>query len=365
MKIDRLGYALMFTLAASACSKHEAEKPVVAVAAESNTEIASDTDADMQAVLNKLAALKPKALDTLTPAEARTQPTVADAVKAKLKSEGKSTKPEALLPDIIAADRIVVTETGANIPARFYKPEGKGPFPVIVYFHGGGFVIADKDVYDASARALSKQANAIVVSPDYRLAPENKFPAAHQDAYSVYKWATANAAAFGGDPKRIALAGESAGGNLAIATAITARDAEKEQPYAVLAIYPIAQVSMQTESYQKYADAKPLNRAMMQWFLKNYTRTPEDLQDPRLDLVHAKLKGLPPVTIINAGIDPLLDDGAQLEAALKEAEVPVTRHVYEGVTHEFFGTAALVEDAKEAQAVAGKALSGNTGVAAP
>lgn len=364
MNAYRSGCIVLAALLAAACAKSKNEESTATpVAAVSKTELTAETDADMRAVLAKMAALRPKAIETLTPQEARSQPTMTDAVIAELKAKGRSVKPEALVPGIVSADRVIVTETGANLPARFYKPEGKGPFPVVIYYHGGGFVIADKNVYDAGARAIAKQANAIVVSPNYRLAPENKFPAAHQDAYAVYKWATVNAASFGGDDKHIALAGESAGGNLAVATAIAARDAKIQAPYAVVAIYPLTQTSLQTESYQKFSDAKPLNRPMMQWFVKNYTSSPKDLEDPRLDLVHAKLKGLPPVTIINAQIDPLFDDGAQLEAALKDADVPVKRIVFDGVTHEFFGTAALVKDAQDAQAIAGKALATNLAVA--
>jgi acetyl esterase len=242
------------------------------------------------------------------------------------------------------------------LPARVYTPEGAGPFPVVVYFHGGGWVIADKQVYDGGARGIAKEANAVVISVDYRRAPEAKFPAAWDDALASYKWALANAAKHKGDPKRVALAGESAGGNLAVATAIAARDAGLQAPAHVLAVYPVAQNSLNTESYIENAIAKPLNRAMVKWFVDKTTRTPADLKDPRIQLIDAKLQGLAPVTIINARIDPLRSDGAKLEDALKNANVPVERRDYEGVTHEFFGAAAVVAKAKEAQAYAGQRL---------
>ncbi|RZL41857.1 MAG: alpha/beta hydrolase [Variovorax sp.] len=254
-----------------------------------------------------------------------------------------------------------ISKALGKLPARIYTPDGPGPFPVVVYFHGGGWVIADKQVYDGGARGIAKEANAVVISVDYRRAPEAKFPAAWDDALASYKWALANAAQHKGDPKRVALAGESAGGNLAVATAIAARDAGLQAPVHVLSVYPVAQNSLNTESYIENAIAKPLNRAMVKWFVDKVTRTPADLKDPRIQLIDAKLQGLAPVTIINARIDPLRSDGAKLEDALKNANVPVERREYEGVTHEFFGTAAVVAKAKEAQAYAGQRLKGAFG----
>ena len=333
----------------------DSEHRPLAQEAVSTAKMAFRSDADMRAVLDKMMTFKPKAIEKISPEEARRQPTITDAVKAELKDKKRSTEPTDLVPGVTSVDRpIQVGE--ATLPARIYTPAGAGPFPVVVYFHGGGWVLADRDVYDAGARGISKQANAVVVSVDYRLAPEHKFPTAHEDAAASYEWVTKNAASFKGDPQRIALAGESAGGNLAVATAVAARDKKLTAPYAIVAIYPVAQTGMETASYKKYADAKPLNQPMMGWFFKHYTRTAADLQDPRLNLLKADLKGLPPVTIVNAEVDPLLDDGELLGKALEAAGVRVTRTVYEGVTHEFFGTAALVADAKDAQAVAGKAL---------
>jgi len=312
-------------------------------------------DVDMQAVLDAHAALNPKPIEKLTPAEARKQPTPADAVNAVLKKQGKSTDPESLVPGVKSADRMIAGAAG-QIPARVYTPAGAGPFPVIVYFHGGGWVIGDKQVYDGGARGLAKQANAVVVSVDYRLAPEHKFPHAWDDSLAAYKWALANSAAINGDPKKFALAGESAGGNLAVTTAIAVRDANLQAPLHVLAVYPVAQTSLTTESYQEYAMAKPLNKAMIEWFVGHLTTSPDNLKDPRLNVVGAKLQGLPPVTIVHAQIDPLASDSVELEAALKKAGVPVERKIYQGVTHEFFGMAAVVAKAKDAQGYAGQRL---------
>lgn len=313
-------------------------------------------DADMQAVLDALAALNGKPIESLTPAEARNQPTPADAVMAVLKRKGKVTSPETLVPGVTTIDRDIPGAVGA-ISARIYTPSGPGPFPVVVYFHGGGWVIANKVVYDGGARGIAKQANAIVVSVDYRLAPEAKFPAAWDDALAAYKWVAANAASINGDPKRLALAGESAGGNLAVATAVAARDARLPLPRAVLAVYPVAQTgNLETRSYVDSNTAKPLNKAMIGWFVDKLFANPSDKSDPRVDIVHANLSGLPPTTIINAQIDPLREDGLLLADALKKAGVKVNHKLYVGATHEFFGTAAVVKSAADAQAYAGKQL---------
>lgn len=311
--------------------------------------------ADMQRVLDALSGLKPKPIETLTPAEARMQPTPADAVKQVLLDMKRDTTPAVLVPGVTSRDATVQGAAG-SLPATVYTPAGTGPWPVIVYFHGGGWVIANRKVYDGGARGLSKSANAVVVSVDYRLAPESKFPAQHDDALAAYRYVTTHAADFGGDGRRFALAGESAGGNLAVATAYQARDAKLMMPKAIVSVYPIAQNDTTTASYTENANAKPLNRPMMSWFAKHVTRTPADLQDPRINLVKANLRGLPATTIINAEIDPLRDDGAMLERAMRAAGVSVQRMVYPAVTHEFFGMAAVVKAAQDAQTLAGQRL---------
>jgi len=313
------------------------------------------TDEDMQAVLDAHDMLGPKAIETLQPEEARKQPTPADAVKLVLKKHGKDWSPIALIPGVISFDDTIPGPAGA-LPVRIYMPAGAGPFPVIVYFHGGGWVLADKNVYDGGARGIAKYAHAVVVSVDYRLAPEAKFPAQHADALTTYKWACEHAESINGDPKRLAIAGESAGGNLALATAVAARDQNLTPPLHVLAVYPIVQATyLATPSYQDCEHAKPLNKVMMEWFA-GHVLSPADKTDPRIDLLNANLKGLPPVTLINARIDPLRSDGDLLTAALKNAGVKVEHKIYEGVTHEFFGMAAVVAKAKEAQAFAGQQL---------
>ncbi len=313
-------------------------------------------DDDMKAVLDQLGQLTDKHIEDLDVAAARLQPTPADAVKALLQSRGQSTAPEALVPGVSSRDDSI-PGAGGSLPVRIYTPTGAGPFPLVVYFHGGGWVIADKNVYDGGARGLAKEANAVVVSVDYRQSPEAKFPAAWDDALAAYRWVAENAQQLNGNASRIALAGESAGGNLALATAIAVRDAGlPQQPCHVLAVYPVTQTSVNTESYLENAIAKPLNRAMVEWFVDKLIASKDDLKDTRLQLIDANLAGLPGVTLINADIDPLRSDGSKMEDALRKARVPVERKNYDGVTHEFFGMAAVVEKAREAQSWAGDRL---------
>ena len=336
-------------------SDADAGEPNPILNAISNATAALRADNDQLEVAKMHESLGVKAIEKLSPAEARLQPTPTDAVMALLRQQGKSTEPQALVPGVTSTDSTVMGAAGP-LPARIYTPTGAGPFPVIVYYHGGGWVMASKEVYDGGARGLSAGANAIVISVDYRLAPEHRFPAAWDDALAAYRWALGNAASLGGDASRIALAGESAGGNLAVATAIAAREAGLQPPLHVLAVYPVAQTSVNTESYLENAIAKPLNRAMVEWFVKHLIRSENDLKDTRLSLIDANLQGLPPMTIINARIDPLRSDGAKLEDALQNAGVPVERREYEGVAHEFFGAAAVLDKARQAQAFAGQRL---------
>ncbi|MES2662011.1 MAG: alpha/beta hydrolase [Pseudomonadota bacterium] len=347
-------------IALTACSTTNAKKessgkpnPIKTAVAKALGNLRADED--MLTVLNAHASLNPKAIEKVDVATARQNTTIADAVNVVLKQQGKRTSPESLVPGVTAKD-ITVKGAVGNLPATLYTPSGAGPFPVIVYYHGGGWVIADRKVYDGGARGLAKAANAIVVSVDYRQAPEHKFPASWDDSLAAYKWTLTNAKTFKGNPKLVALAGESAGGNLAIATAIAARDAGIQAPKHVLAVYPITQSSTNTASYIENAVAMPLNRAMMEWFFDKTVRSEADLKDPRIQLIDANLKGLPSVTLINARIDPLRSDGEKMEDALQKAGVQVERRDYEGVTHEFFGTAAVVQKAKDAQMYAGERL---------
>jgi acetyl esterase/lipase len=240
---------------------------------------------------------------------------------------------------------------GGSVHARVYTPKnGSGPFPVIVYYHGGGWVIADLDTYDGSARGLAEQVGAVVVSVHYRQGPEHKFPTAHNDAFAAYQWVLNNAASIKADPKMIAVAGESAGGNLAANVSIMARDKGIMVPLHQLLVYPVANNDMNSESYQKYGTAKPLGKPLIEWMVKHYLPNMGAAADPRIALVKANLKGSPPTTIIAAEIDLLQTEGKLFADKLKDAGVSVDYKLYDGVTHEFFGMATVVPQAKEAQA---------------
>jgi acetyl esterase len=299
----------------------------------------------------------------LEPEEARRQPSPADALAKLLQERGTSADELKKLSGVVTKDITYNNKAGDPIPARVYTPAGaQGNLPVILYIHGGGWVIANLDTYDASPRALAKKANAIVVSVHYRQAPEHKFPAAHDDVVAAYKMVVENAGQWGGDTRRVAIVGESAGGNMAMDTAIAARDRKWQQPVHVVAVYPVAGVDLNTQSYQDNEKAKPLSKAGIEWFVKHLTKSPEDLQDSRLDIIgKADLKGLPPVTIINAEIDPLLTDGERLAKKLQQANVPVKQQTYKGVVHEFFGMDAVVSEAAAAQDLAVQELQRSFG----
>jgi acetyl esterase/lipase len=302
-------------------------------------------DRQMQAVLDELTALNGKPIETLTPDLARLQPTPFKAV-ASLMQKGGIKKEEVGT----VVDRNLLVD-GKSLPARIYTPVGDGPFPIILYVHGGGWVLGDLDTYDASARALTNAVGAIVVSPDYRRAPEAKFPAGHEDVSSTYEWIYRNGGTIRGDVNRIAVAGESAGANMALAVSFYARERAQPMPIHQLLIYPVADMTgADTASYREHANARPLNKAMMGWFARHALAKPADARDPKISPVLAgeALAGLPPTTIINAEIDPLRSDGETLSALLSRAGVKVNRKVYEGVTHEFFGMGAVVDQARDA-----------------
>ncbi len=226
-----------------------------------------------------------------------------------------------------------------------------------MYYHGGGFVIADTKTYEASPRALAKGANAIMVSIDYHQAPEHKFPAAPNDAYAAYTWVLDHAKEINGDASRVAVGGESAGGNLATVVSLMARDKKAKIPVHQLLVYPVVDNNMETPSYKANAQAKPLNKPMMGWFFKHYATAQDGTNPYAVPMKAASLKGLPPATVITAEIDPLRSEGKAYADRLKSEGVAVTYHDFPGVTHEFFGMAAVVPDAKKAQGIAIDALN--------
>lgn len=313
---------------------------------------------EMQVVIEKLVSLGGKPIETLTAVEARRQPTPTDAVMQVMKEHGMALPPARC--DTMGKE---IPVTGGTTHVRIYTPrEGAAPFPVIVYYHGGGYVIADIDVYGASAQGLCEQTGAIVVSVEYPKGPENKFPAAHNVCNDAYKWVIKNAGSFNGDATRIALVGESAGGNLAANVSVMARDQKIQMPRYQVLVYPIADNDFASESYVTYAAAKPLNKPMMEWFVKNTFNSSSEAADHRISLVRANLSGLPTTLIIAAEIDPLQTEGKLLNEKLKAANVETEYELYKGVTHEFFGMAAVVPQAKEAQALAAKKIKSALGM---
>ena len=312
---------------------------------------------EMAVVIEKLASLGGKPIETLDAKDARLQPTPTDAVMGVMKDYG-IVMPNPLCDTV--GKQIPVT--GGTTHIRIYTPKaGTKPLPVIVYYHGGGFVIADINTYNGGAQGLCEQTGAIVVSVEYPKGPEKKFPTAHNVAFDAYQWVLKNAASFNGNPAKIAVAGESAGGNLAANVSLMARDKKIMVPLYAVLVYPVANNDMNAESYVKYAAAKPLNKPMMEWFVKNYASVAQS-GDPRISLVKANLKGFPKTLIIGAEIDPLQSEGKLLSEKLKDAGVETDYELYNGVTHEFFGMATVVPQAKEAQALAAKKLKAALGL---
>ncbi len=319
-------------------------------------------NADMLRVLTAYQASGAKPVATLEVDQARTQPTPGDAATKVAVSMGMPAKlPVARVTDIQLAG------AAGMLPARVYDPQtSHGPAPVILYFHGGGWVTGTLDTYDASDRALAASTGAIVVSVGYRLGPENRFPAAHDDADAAYAWLLGHAGSIGGDARQIALAGESAGGNLAIDTAIWARDRHLQAPVHELLVYPVAGTDLMTPSYEETVKAVPLNRAAITWYVDHFTRGPADLKDPRLDVLGAAdLHGLPPTTIVAAEIDPLRSEDETLAQKLTAAGVPVAEQTFPGVTHEFFGMGSAVAQAKQAEDFASMRLKASFVAAGP
>lgn len=304
---------------------------------------------EMQAVLDKLQALEAKPVAGLSVPEARTQASPADAARALQWEKHISSDPEAK----VTTRDIAIPSPNGGLAARVYVPDGKGPFPVVVYYHGGGWVIADINVYDASPRAIAAGAKAIVVSVEYRHAPEHKFPAAHDDAWTAYQWVVENIHELNGNAEKIAVAGESAGGNLAANVALMAKTQKTRQPVHQLLVYPVAGSDMNTPSYKENANAKPLGKADMEWFVKHVTTSMDQAKDPRIDLDgRSDLAGVAPATVILAQIDPLRSEGETYAEKLEKAGVKVNVKTFDGVTHEFFGMAKVVPQAKQAMDMA-------------
>jgi acetyl esterase len=250
-----------------------------------------------------------------------------------------------------------------TIGARLYVPPGAlRSRPLLVYYHGGGWVIGDLDTHDNPCRFLAANSGAAVLSVDYRLAPEHPFPAAVEDAWAAHAWAAGNAGELGCDPTRIAVGGDSAGANLAAAVCLQARDEGARPPTMQLLIYPVTQIGEETPSRQLFREGFLLTRRSMDYFEENYLPRPEDHADPRVSLLRASdLSNLSPAYVATAGFDPLRDEGETYALRMREAGTPVTLRRHPGLVHTFANLTAICPTARWAMLEAGAAL--RTGLA--
>lgn len=246
-------------------------------------------------------------------------------------------------------DRAIPGPAG-DIPIRVYTPEGAGPFPLLLYFHGGGFVVGSIDGSHELCRTLCGGAGCVVVSVGYRLAPEHRFPAAPDDCLAATRWAAGNAAELGADPARLVVAGDSAGGNLAAVTALRLRDEGGPPLRGQLLIYPVADYhTPPTPSYLANANGYLLTRAMMIWFWGHYLNHAGEADDPHAAPLRAPdLAGLPRALVITAEFDPLRDEGERYAERLQAAGVPAVLSRYDGMVHGFLLFADLFEESRRA-----------------
>jgi acetyl esterase len=303
---------------------------------------------DAQKVCDLIVASGRPPLETLSPPDARVAYAASRAV---------------LQPDPPAVAEVVALEApgpGGPVRMRLYRGQGapKGtPQPALVYFHGGGWVIGDLESHDQVCRALANATPCIVVSVDYRLAPEHKFPAAAEDAIAATRWIAANGAKLGIDARRLAVGGDSAGGNLAAVVAIDARDRGGPSLTFQFLVYPASDMRMDWPSAERHAQQLPLTKAAMDWFIAHYLRSDADKADWRASPLRASsLKGLPPALIITAGFDPLCDEGEAYAKALRAAGVSVVHEVFGGQIHGFLTMGRIVADSGQAIALGASAL---------
>ena len=252
---------------------------------------------------------------------------------------------------------LTVDGAGGPLQAKLYAVRSAGPLPVVVYFHGGGWVLGDIDSHDKGVRAITNAARCLSVSVNYRRAPEHPFPAAADDCFAALRWVAANAARFGGDPARIAVAGDSAGGNLAAVCALMARGAGAPALAFQLLIYPVVDCDLDGGTYATLGGAPVLNRARMAYFWDCYVPDAARRGDWRCSPLRAESHaGLPPALIVGAGIDPLYGEGAAYAEALRAAGVEAEHVGFPRMTHAFFQAPAVLDDAREAVSAAGAAL---------
>jgi acetyl esterase len=292
-------------------------------------------DPQVKAVLDQMAGL-PR-LEQLSVADARKQVEERTAVKLPT------------LPVASTLNRSIPGPAGA-LPIRIYTPMGNGPFPLMVFFHGSGFVLCSLDTHDGVCRNLCSAAGCIVVSVDYRLAPEHKFPAGPEDCYAATKWAADHASELNADPGRIVIAGDSAGGNMVAVTALMIRDRGGPQLRGQLMIYPVTDYFTSGHpSYTENAEGYGLTAAGMRWFWNHYLNSESEANNPFASPLRAKdLGGLPSALIITAEYDVLRDEGERYGHRLAEADVLTKISRYDGMNHGFFNMYGIVDKAKQA-----------------
>ncbi len=299
-------------------------------------------DPQAQQVMNQLEALGLPPNNTVSPVEAR---------------KNSKSRPMAPGPEVAKVENRSIFGVGPDIPVRIYTPAGDGPFPALSWFHGGGWVVGDLDTADGTARHLTAQTGCVVVSVDYRLAPEAKFPAAADDCYSATQWIAENAAELNVDPTRIAVGGDSAGGNLAAVVSLMAKDRGGLPLAFQLLVYPVTAWDFNTGSYRQNSEGYLLTTEAMKWYWDQYLSSEGDAANPYAAPHVAKdLAGLPPALVITAEFDPLRDEGEAYGQRLQAAGVPATNSRYDGMIHGFFAMSAVVDKGKQAVAEAAAAL---------
>jgi acetyl esterase len=252
-------------------------------------------------------------------------------------------------PEVSTVEMREADGPAGKVPVRIYTPAGKAPRPGIVFFHGGGFVVCDLDSHDATCRELANGADCVVVSVDYRLAPEAKFPAAPEDCYAATQWVSREAEQLGIDPARIAVAGDSAGGNLAAVVAMMSRDRGGPSLVHQLLIYPVTDNRFDTTSYKDNGSGYFLTANMMRWFWHHYLDSEADGDNPLASPLRARdLSGLPSATVLTAEYDPLRDEGRAYAKRLQEAGVATAHTNYPGVFHGFIGMTEQIPRARQA-----------------
>ena len=266
-----------------------------------------------------------------------------------------TTVPSAVLVDRVV-DRMIPGPAG-EIPVRIYAPSSDVPLPVLVWYHGGGWVIGSLETHDGLCRELVDAAGCMVVSVDYRLAPEHTFPGAVDDADAAMRWVSEHAAEIGADPSRVAVGGDSAGGHLAAVAAMLARDEGTPPIVFQLLVYPAIEHEFNRPSMVENAEGYMLTTETMRWFYGHYLNDPSEGDDPRVSPIRAEsLADLPPAFVITAEFDPLRDQGVAYAEALASAGVSVTSTTYDGVFHGFFSMQAMIDQAKVAVGDAAVAL---------